>query len=865
MANFDWQTEEDDAIWEEPKAERPSTPPPSRRRWWVVLALVLVAVVAGAVVYRQIRQQADTVLTAVETDILSTHDLVVSAAAERDADLLRALLSGRDMQWVRVQETLAIDGLLLDRAPLGMTLQADSQTVVDTEIAPDLESAELTYQQSFAVTDADGVTETVTLAGTAVYRRGSQRWLLAPPEDDFWGEWDTIASTRLMLVFPARDEPIARQLFPELDDLLIRICTQLADITCDEEMQLILRLEKDPETLADLAEPEATLDAGMRLSLPTPTLVGLPQDEAGFAALLRGYGAQMAAAVIAYQTGYRCCEHLVIFQTLLDYQLDQLGLRHWPVTMADHEALWEEELLVSLDDLIGIWRQQSPQALAEAERRQTYAAIDFLLYEFTDQTPAAMQRLLNQERLTFSGWLRQLAQANQQQQITSVTSLVSELDSRWRLYSLLLGSASMQTKPSIPPDEALYLVCAQDVQMLSTMHRYDFDAESWEMLQEANGLSLFFPLADDTAALQLLIQEQSAAPGMETVNSQILRWDGPTPQVLVDDGRYLIALGQVSPDGRYLAAYPLNFSEAETEGPTTLFLDLPTCDEDGCDEYEVPGVPMWSPDGQQALFTESFFFSSAIELPDGRYWLLDNDPEAASAPIYRAPTTSLPVTQNQALAIGVGYAPFWVDNERYGFVRLDNGRASSVMLSTVGETEPRTLVNELDLLAALPAEINRPLTFSISYVLPYPQDRTQLFVIGSGNRGQGYLFLVDSETGDVSYRLSLGYLSTHTLGFSPDGRYLTTTIIREESDIGMVATFLSLHDIAANETQEFLMGLSQNFPTFLYDWSLDGEWLAVILDQNLVQLIAPAQNYRELLPHRFGECASIHWMEGSGE
>jgi Tol biopolymer transport system component len=101
----------------------------------------------------------------------------------------------------------------------------------------------------------------------------------------------------------------------------------------------------------------------------------------------------------------------------------------------------------------------------------------------------------------------------------------------------------------------------------------------------------------------------------------------------------------------------------------------------------------------------------------------------------------------------------------------------------------------------------------------------------------------------------------HSLGFSPDGRYLVVTgLAREMTARSDPAAILFLHDIARNETTPFLT----RQPTFIasqsYDWSADGRWLSFALDDNLVAMVAPDEGYVRPLLHGYGACTSVAWL-----
>jgi hypothetical protein len=98
-----------------------------------VLFFILAALLlAGWVVYRQVRQQIESATTAVQADILSTHNLVQTAVARNDLELFRSQLSGRDPVWTEAEETILVNGLMAGTRLLGLA----------TAVAPGSSAAE---------------------------------------------------------------------------------------------------------------------------------------------------------------------------------------------------------------------------------------------------------------------------------------------------------------------------------------------------------------------------------------------------------------------------------------------------------------------------------------------------------------------------------------------------------------------------------------------------------------------------------------------------------------------------------------------------------------------------------------------------
>ncbi|NJN53613.1 MAG: hypothetical protein HC804_01965 [Anaerolineae bacterium] len=220
MSNkFEWKTEEE-AGWEEEIAV-PETRP-SRSIPWKLLGLLLIGtlVLVGGVRW-QLNQQVRTVTRTVEQDVQAAHLFLQRVAAQQDVELLKSLLSGRDPEWVEAQKTLVAEGWF-GSPPLwgGTAVPLTATDPLTITLSPDLFSAEVQSENAYHVLNAEGITETVTLRQTAVYRRGDDRWLYAPPEETFWGETAVYRGDAISVRYPARDEEIATRLAEDLDALV---------------------------------------------------------------------------------------------------------------------------------------------------------------------------------------------------------------------------------------------------------------------------------------------------------------------------------------------------------------------------------------------------------------------------------------------------------------------------------------------------------------------------------------------------------------------------------------------------------------------------------------------------------------------
>lgn len=275
--NFEWQAE-DDVAWDFPS---PPARPAGRKRRRLLLAVPLLAallLVAGALLVRRLGRQVEEATVTVEEEVRASHDFIHQAAAGEDVELFSTYLSGRDSGWSEAQERLVAGDALLARPAFGLTLVPEARRVVSVTVAPELNAAELVAEQAYAIDIGGGLTETIWLGQTEVYRLGPNRWLLAPPDGEFWGETMTSRGHFLTLTYPVRDEAIGRRLAVDIESKLAEMCAALPGLACPDDLKVTVTLATTPQSLLPLLEARALLEGGRRLVLPAPTLVGLPTD-----------------------------------------------------------------------------------------------------------------------------------------------------------------------------------------------------------------------------------------------------------------------------------------------------------------------------------------------------------------------------------------------------------------------------------------------------------------------------------------------------------------------------------------------------------------------------------------------------------
>jgi hypothetical protein len=803
---LDWRTEEEE--WDAVPPTLPIQDKPARRwPFWLLLAVLLLTGLGLS--YRQITGYLAQVDEEITADITTSHALFTNAQERRDWELLQTILSGREWGWVEGQRLLLLEGHLFDRQPFGLAYLsgADETAVPHTTLSADLNEAELTQQltyrpQSFNENDA-----AIQLEQTWYYRRGDNRWLLAPFPADFWGEWRVSQSQHLTLAYPARDADLAERLLADLDDELARACRTLPNLGCPADFNLYLRFDTNPVTLARSADPAVMLNSAGTLDLPTPTLIGRPQYEAAYEWLKQGYAAHLMAIAITELVEYRCCEQGLFYQALLDYQLDALGLRPWPLSGAEYVTLFNEPML-GIQRLDLLW-DAPPQAAMTPERRQVLAAVAYWLQDET-AVPANMQRTL-QKSANYWSWSRRYGD--------DIRSSLVQQD--WLRFAQEQADAANPPHPGWP-EQAIQLMCNTGPGRYTNLYRYDLASATWR--QETEQRQLLF-MAALPGAGGVLLQERIQLSGMRN-----LFWQNGTQQDAFAQplrGSLFRADPVPGPDGERMLIYAYDFAARQAH---FRLLDLTACGQNadsGCELVPLSAPPVWSSDGRASLLLSPE--RDAVLLADEQGQL--------------------------AQRVASGTVPFWLDETTMGWVT-----AEAVVTAPLasGSPNPTPLLPLPRLEALVPVALSH-LSLNWQHIAVAPENGRYLFLLASLTphdplRGvNGLLFKYDLASDELVLLWELPHdaVPYYPLRFSPDGQWLTL------KSNGPRLYHYYLYHIESGQERVIASSHATAFPNF--DWSADGRWL-LRLDRGFVQLLAPAEGYQTLLLHDFNQCQFAAWV-----
>lgn len=746
MSQFDWQSDDD---W----PRYPVASPKRYPRW--LLWLFPVGLLGGILLIGSwwLNQQVDehiiNTTDTLQNEVLTTHRLVQQTAVTGDAELFATLLSTWQPDWPDTQVQLANNHLYLNRAPLGLTLLSDHPPTFAPHIwlSPDLREAELTERLPYTLAVQGGISATVWLSQTAVYRRHplTDAWLLASHDNDvtYWGTRQEIAAPHITVSYPARDADMAQRLTRDLDEWLDQLCRQaLLPCTTDSPLpHLLLRLEPTTASLLHLAAyPTLNLRTGQSrgLTLPTPTLVGRPIDEGGYRAIAHGYAAWVVTAVLSQAQQFTSPE-------ILARQLARLGLSTPQVA-----GLIRSPMVVGHAAPPPPWPGEDVQMMCEA-----YAPLALWRYQPESDT-----------------WRDELA-----------------------------GQSGLQFP---------YVLAGSDTQWL--------------------------PLTDDSGLLVTIYQAVAGVPHWRT-----FLWRDGQERLLLDETTFYalwptFIQEMLDPSGQHLGGYRQISQTGDSFSRIYNWFAWAGCGDALCPWHSLDGLPIWSPGGAHLL-------------------------------IERVDTLVVAQADGQPIAAPVaGRRPFWVDNASFGYTRIFTDGfdlVTAVLPAAHTPISPTIMVTSATLSAALPGplplkawHLNQVLSPTTGAAKP---DGRWYFSVrqGDGEEGGQVVVLAWDPTRPVQTAVTQLFATTTSnqmasLAHPGNGRYLALTTT---DGLSLV---LTVYDLMSD--QKTIYHTPYWSQTLNYDWSADGEWLAILEDGRL-RLINPAAQYEWPIFHNLSGCYMAAWRK----
>lgn len=822
--NYDWYTED-----EVPQAPDEAPEPPARqpRRWpWVLVALLLLIAVA-LVVNRQLRQRVTDTENRIEDELAATQTIVERAARDADADILTPFLSGRDLDWTAAYNDLARQGLLNNLTALGIISEPAGTEVAEVRLADDLLSAEVDTLRTYQVSSPLGMTTTVTYRLTNVYRRSSDRWLLAPPEPEFWGAEGMAREGRVRVAFPSRDSELARKIALLVDDGLAEFCSRLESAACPPDLRLAIRLSSDPASLLASADPRTIFESGRRVVLPSPSYFGLPADNASQETLLRGYAAQALSALIADLSDWPCCDHGLFFRALVDAELRSLGLRAWPLKPIQYEALLATELELTAHRANWYNQWLSPDD-ADDEWPAAYAIVEFALEQGSHEPLELMKQL---DGSSFRAWLLKVLGSEPE---------APDVNGAW-LRFVYERSLSIQAADARPPiNQDIHLLCwSNETRPEASLYRYKVSTGEWQVDGVWEGFTFMHPLPGEAGAIlqifgpeddQTLIWREGRAQEFSPDPSQSSRWSILANEGLSDpQGRYLIALDQVM------------LLRSEDYLPVLYLVPMQECGAEGsCRSHRLPGYPIWSPDGNHMI-------TMAID-----------------GPLFRDHPVQLSLADGQGNVLrnlGEGRQPGWLNDDAYAYGRSDG----TIVAASIDDGELEVVLEKADLLETLPDGM-QPRSADLDQIALGPSNSklaTLSAVSDSRSLERTYFFTYDYGQDQLEFILVLENVRAGLLEFTQDGRWLVIRSLESTGSGGSQPwsyTFYNVEDGQLRAVADEPRG-----PDADIGLSADGNWLLRSFDGfiDLVALpldVGGGYPYHAVVNHDFVGCREAAWV-----
>jgi hypothetical protein len=823
-SRFDWETEEE-FLWQDQQNGGKRVRWPSKRS--LLIAFFILAIVAGGItlILHRIDQQAAEISATVAEDILASQQVWQTSISDTDVELFESVLSGSRPNWMDTQYELFDAKLLLDRWTLGL-VSIGNPEVTDITVSPDLTEAEVLLEQNYSPTavsspvaqqNLSGLSEakqnTITLKQVLTFRRGQEQWLYSAPQQIFWGNWKMAQSHYLTVSYPERDEELAKRLLDDLDEDVAAMCTTLPEVDCTPDLHLHVRLETDPRSLVETADPAIMLGpvTTLGLSLPAPSLVGIPSNEESYQALRRGYSVHVISAAITTSVEYTCCTNGLLYQALLDKQLSVLGLRLWPLGIPEYQTAFNNSP-IGIVDMQQLWRSKPDPHPTDPATLPIYALVDYLTGIALDHSITSMQRGLSTTD-SLQAWLLQY--------FPTSNHLTAGIQHDWLHH--IADYYAQKPAPLPPPAQDIKLLCNNERGDNATLLRFDPATDVWTAELSDRSFVFMNPLPDDNG---LLLQERQDQPEQ----SRVLLWQNGL-ETDVFGQTVAEELFRTIPGGQGL----ILFIFEDSFGWTLFRLKSSyLCDSIGCIIRTLFSPPIWSTDGNRSI----------VRTGKQTLWLAD-------------------ATGRDQTFLGTGIAPFWLDEDTAGYLQT-GGREpdakSNIVLTTISTLQTENLLPVEAPASLLPESIEER-KIAIRTIKTSPAHPDLLLIAAAildeeqlSDSG-GLIFSFDMQDEKIRLLLNLPYnlRPYDEFSFSPDGEWLTV----KSTDRSGIMSQLHLQHLASDQTIVLNSTYPSGYPG--YDWSADSQWL-LRTEARFLHLYAPAFGYQRLVVHEYPGCNFAAWI-----
>lgn len=196
-------------------------------------------------------------------------------------------------------------------------------------------------------------------------------------------------------------------------------------------------------------------------------------------------------------------------------------------------------------------------------------------------------------------------------------------------------------------------------------------------------------------------------------------------------------------------------------------------------------------------------------------------------------------------------APFWVDNDTYGFVRTI-GLGQAVVVVDIDSNDDETLAFTTEELSeALELDTGQS-PIAIGRVLVPPGVGIPWLILAFTG-GQAQFFSYQPDSGQVALVPHLGRLLSFNM--SPSGRWLATAGFNDETSRWQI-TVTGQDLIVPTNVDLNEAGSADAIPS--YSWSNDERWL-LILEQGQITLLNPTGNVLQRIVPPGPGCVQAAW------
>jgi hypothetical protein len=566
--------------------------------------------------------------------------------------------------------------------------------------------------------------------------------------------------------------------------------------------------------------------------LPTPTLVGLPIDETGYEVLLDGYRSEIAALTLAFVNYPTNCDYSRLKIALLDYQLSRMGYRPLPITDVDYAMLLAER--VHLEQMFYAVQNDGEEALNFEpwleDLRPYHALIVFLSEEF-DTSLAEISAYIDRERLVRDFYWSTLHNWSDENFADN-----GPLEAAWEQFLIEKAGSERADAPELP-DQNLRMVCYGGDITTGVAYPngvlYELDLVSEEMtavysLRHTEGQIISLP--GDTGAV---VVEQRYDFVRE--NARVLLWEDE-PVVLFETADNLLPVPEFA-----AAAGADQILFYNDQNQNYEIFPLAFCQSGNlCELLRQPGFPVWPHSGDLMMWVAANGLSIGYEH------------QIEVQLLFRGLNDLNELT---------GRSPFWLDDNRFGYI-ADYAQAG--MAVTVDENGNP---GEEEVLFSL-VEVNEFLALDsatvIESVLSRPGEPEDLIVVVTDRDGWASIYQVNvlrrwiQPLKERAFILDSREFERVTFNFnlSPDGRWLVIT----DDDRMKSTASIRLFDLDKVEVHTFEYKMVFNQPMhWTMDWSAGDEWLA-IPDNGYIRLINPAADYQDVVVPDGVACSGAVWI-----